>query len=238
MLIMQKNSFRKTDRVTNIGFAASALLIPAVFILLPLLFVELGLTKLHALVYVLLPSLLIIPALCLTLYYAGKPGGLRQKFKLINFHPRQLLLSCAGAVLLLLVMGDFISLYHRILNGFGIRLQKPPIEAILRESGGWTLAAVCAGIIILAPFTEELVFRRFVFGFLAPRCGFTAALLLTALVFALIHFSLYSFPALFILGIAFQLIYLKFGSLYPAIFMHAFNNAIATAVILYLPQLN
>ena len=237
MIIMQKNSFRKNDLVTNTGFIVSLGLILTVFIVIPVLLVLLQLFNIPVLFHVLLPSAIIIPTLCLSIYFTGKPGRLLHKLKLVNLHHKHVSISFVGLVILLVAMGDLVSMYHRILNELGVTLEKPPIEELVRNSEGYTLLGLSFGIVFLAPITEELLFRRFIFGFLAPRCGFIAALLITAFLFAFIHFSIYSFPALFMLGIAFQLIYLKFGSLYPAIFMHAFNNAIALCVLLYAPQL-
>jgi hypothetical protein len=232
MIIMQKNSFRKNDAVVNAGFAVSLGLIFGVYVFLSAV-VAVWFPDIPVLFHVMLPSAVIIPTLCLSTYFTGKPGKLMRKFKLVNLHPSHISISFAGLVILLVVMGDLVSLYHRILTELGVPLVKPPIEELVRNSEGYTLLGLCLGIIFLAPITEELLFRRFIFGFLAPRCGFIAALLITAFLFAFIHFSVYSFPALFILGIAFQLIYLKFGSLYPAMFMHAFNNAIAVCVIFF-----
>ena len=235
MIIMQKNSFRKNDPVINTGFAVSLGLIFGVYIFLSIIIVSFF-PALPVLFHVLLPSAIIIPVLCLTTYFAGKPGKLMHKFKLVNLHPKHISISFAGLVILLLAMGDLVNLYHRILTELGVPLEKPPIEELVRTSEGYTLLGLCFGIIFLAPITEELLFRRFIFGFLAPRCGFILAVVITSFLFAFIHFSIYSFPALFLLGVAFQLIYLKFGSLYPAMFMHAFNNAIALCVIFFVAK--
>ena len=186
---------------------------------------------------VLMPSLIMIPILCISIYFVGKTGRLFRKFKLRSLHYSHILISLASAVLLLIVAGNVLRIYHMLLSTNGIKLDSPKIEKLLQTSDSGSLYLMCFGIIVLAPISEELIFRRFIFGFLAPRYGFVAALLLTSLAFALIHFSLYSLPALFILGIGFQLIYLKFGSLYPAIMMHAFSNAIAVTLLFFIPQL-
>ncbi len=236
MLILQKNSFNKKDKITNIGFIISSSLIVLVFLVLPIIFVLLRLSGIKPLFHVLLPSAIIIPSLCGSMFFAGKPGNLSRKLKLVNLRPCYIPLCFAAALALLLGMSTFIYMYHELLSMLNIKAPPPLIEKILKNSDVSSLLWICFGIIILAPITEELIFRRFLFGFLAPRCGFIPALLTTAGIFAAIHFSLYSLPALFFLGIAFQLIYLKFGSLYPAILLHAFNNAIAVNVLFLIPQ--
>ena len=236
MLILQKNSFKSKDKITNIGFAVSWMLIILVFFLIPTIFVVLGIKNINPVVYVLLPSVIIIPTLCVTMYFAGKPGNLLRKFKMVNLHPDHVSASFLGVILVLFVAANLTYVYHKLLIMLGIDPKPPPIEAILKNSDANTLWFLCFGIIVLAPISEELIFRRFIFGFLAPHLGFIASMLLTAAFFAAIHMSWYSLPALFLLGIGFQLIYLKFGSLYPAIIMHSLNNAVAVTLLLWLPQ--
>ncbi len=237
MLILEKNSFNKKDKIINTGFAVSLSLILLVFLFIPVLLVTLGVTDITPVIHVLLPYTIMIPTILLVMYFVGKPGKLLNKLRLIDLRPIQIPISFTAAIVLLVGMSEFVHLYHKLLSMIGIEVQTPAIEAILKNSGPSSLWWLCFGIIVLAPIGEELIFRRFIFGFLAPRYGFIPALMITSGVFAGIHFSLYSLPALFFLGIGFQLIYLKFGSLYPAIFMHAFNNAIAVSLLLLAPQL-
>lgn len=232
MLILQKNSFNIKDKITNTGFVMSLSLIILVFLYIPIILGMLGIKKINPLIMVLMPSLIMIPILCISMYFVGKPGRLLRKFKLRNLHYSHVFFSLVAAVVCLIVAGNVLELYHKLLSTNGIKLDSPEIENILQSSDSVSLWLICLGIIVLAPISEELIFRRFIFGFLAPRYGFVAALLLTSGAFAIVHFSLYSLPALFILGIGFQLIYLKFGSLYPAILMHIFSNALAVIGLL------
>jgi len=236
MLILQKNSFNKKDEITNIGFAVSLSLLVLVFLFIPIMFVLLEIKNISPIIHVLLPSVIIIPTLCTAMYFAGKPGNLLRKFKMVDLHPDHISISFVSSILLLFIMANLMYVYHKLLTMMGIKIERPMIEAILKSSDASSLWWMCFGIIVLAPISEELIFRRFIFGFLAPRCGFLTAIAMTAGLFAVIHMSLYSLPALFLLGIGFQLIYLKFGSIYPAIMMHAFNNAIAVTLLLLYPQ--
>jgi len=237
MLILQKNSFNKKDEITNIGFAVSLSLLMLVFLIIPIIFASSGVKDVSPVIHVLFPSIVIIPILCISMYFVGKPGKLLRKFKMVDLHPGHISASFVSSLILLFAMANFMYVYHKLLTMLGIKLERPAIEAILKSSDSSSLWWMCFGIIVLAPISEELLFRRFIFGFLAPRCGFLTAMVITAGAFAAIHMSLYSLPALFLLGIGFQLIYLKFGSLYPAIMMHAFNNAIAVILLLFAPQL-
>jgi len=234
MLILQKNSFKLNDEITNAGFAISLALIMLVFLIVPVILVMLGIVKyIPPLLHILLPSLLIIPGICITMYFVGKPGNLLRKFKMVDLHPNHISVSFIATIIVLFTAANVVYVYHKILKVFYIEIKPPPIEQILKGSDSISLWLMCFGIIVLAPISEEIIFRRFIFAYLAARGGFISAMLLTAGLFAVIHMSLYSLPALFLLGIGFQLIYLKFGSLYPAILMHSFNNAIAVALLLF-----
>jgi membrane protease YdiL (CAAX protease family) len=232
MLVLQKNSFNKKDIITNSGFAISLSLLVLVFLIIPVIFVSFAIKNISPVIHVLLPSVIIIPTLCISMCFVGKPGNLLKKLKMVDLHPSHISVSFVSSILILFAMANLMYVYHKLLTMMGIKIERPMIEAILKSSDSSSLWLMCLGIIVLAPISEELIFRRFIFGFLAPRCGFLTAMMITAGLFAAIHLSIYSLPALFLLGIGFQLIYLKFGSLYPAILMHAFNNAIAVTLLL------
>ena len=238
MLILQKNRFNRKDKAVNLGFALSLGLIALLFGFLPLLFVALNITNLSPVIAVLLPALITIPVFLVAMNNISRNGKILSRLKLKNWRAVYIPISLSMAFVLLIVMGQVIYWYHKLLSSLNIKATPPIIEAILKNADGMTLYCLFFGIIVLVPISEEIIFRRFIFAFLAPRCGFMLALLISSGAFAIIHFSLYSLPALFLLGIAFQLIYLKFGSLYPAILMHAFNNAIALTVLLYLPKMS
>ncbi|HVE16263.1 MAG TPA: type II CAAX endopeptidase family protein, partial [Chthoniobacterales bacterium] len=60
---------------------------------------------------------------------------------------------------------------------------------------------------IVAPFTEELIFRGFFYGVAKKYCGSLAAMGTTALLFAAIHQNPPAIPALFCLALGFTLAY-------------------------------
>ena len=84
----------------------------------------------------------------------------------------------------------------------------------------WVLAAV--SVVILAPVTEEIMFRVITYralNSLYPR----QAAVLTSAVFALAHFTPQYFPGLFLLGMALQTAFSR-GGLRQAIVVHALYN--------------
>jgi membrane protease YdiL (CAAX protease family) len=80
---------------------------------------------------------------------------------------------------------------------------------------------------VMAPFTEELVFRGIFLRALQPANGFLGAAVLTSLVFALLHPQLPAgFLSIFVLGLAFSLLYGLTRSLWPSMVAHAINNGL------------
>lgn len=88
------------------------------------------------------------------------------------------------------------------------------------------------GVSVLAPLGEELVFRGYLYRILGARLGIARSVLITSVLFAVIHFNPASILALFALGLVFAFLRLKSGSIWPAILAHAIQNGIASALVL------
>ncbi|PIR21355.1 MAG: hypothetical protein COV45_01005 [Deltaproteobacteria bacterium CG11_big_fil_rev_8_21_14_0_20_47_16] len=78
---------------------------------------------------------------------------------------------------------------------------------------------------ILPAITEEIYFRGFIQTSLAHRIGPFAAILISALLFALAHGNIWYLHLYFGLGCFLGWIYEKSGSLWPTIVAHFINNA-------------
>jgi membrane protease YdiL (CAAX protease family) len=97
---------------------------------------------------------------------------------------------------------------------------------------GSTLALVLVilFITVLAPLSEELLFRGYIFSALRNWNGFWPAAIVTGLLFGAVHIG--STPIgltvpLACFGFGLCLLYERTGSLYPGIALHALNNAVA-----------
>lgn len=77
---------------------------------------------------------------------------------------------------------------------------------------------------LIAPYTEELIFRAGIFRFLRTRIPRFAALLLPALLFAGLHANLASFAQLLVLGVVFALAYERTNNIGVAMCAHACFN--------------
>jgi membrane protease YdiL (CAAX protease family) len=79
------------------------------------------------------------------------------------------------------------------------------------------------------PFVEEYIFRGRILPALSPLVGARAAVLVSALLFAAVHFNRAGFASEFTIGVVAGAVVLITRSLWSAIGIHALNNA--TAVI-------
>lgn len=89
-------------------------------------------------------------------------------------------------------------------------------------------------ISIVAPFLEEFFFRGFIYRIFTKTWPVWLASIVTAALFASIHFQLQSFIPLFILGLILNYTYHKTGSVWTSVLFHSLNNTIAFGVDIYL----
>ena len=88
-------------------------------------------------------------------------------------------------------------------------------------------------IVVLAPISEELFFRGFLFSGLRSRLSLWPAALIAGAVFGLVHAptGITTVIPLAALGVGLCWLYERTGSLWPSIFAHTINNALALTLI-------
>lgn len=84
-------------------------------------------------------------------------------------------------------------------------------------------------VIIIGPIVEELVCRGIIFNRLKVKWGITKALILSSLIFSIVHFD---FGGAFVFGLIMALLYLKTNSLIVPIVCHCLNNGFVTVLTL------
>jgi uncharacterized protein len=103
------------------------------------------------------------------------------------------------------------------------------------DEGGF--GAIAAGVLIVAvaPVSEEVFFRGFMYGGLRRKLPMWAAALISGAVFGLLHYtdpdSIGVVPQLAVLGVLLAWLYERTGSLWPPIVLHVINNGIALAIV-------
>ena len=90
---------------------------------------------------------------------------------------------------------------------------------------------------IAAPITEELLFRGCLYGFLRQTTGRAVALVISSVVFALIHAHPATMPALAVFAVALALLYEFTGSLWAPIAVHSLFNTLNFFGSLYWPDM-
>jgi membrane protease YdiL (CAAX protease family) len=83
-----------------------------------------------------------------------------------------------------------------------------------------------ASSVLIAPLAEELMFRGYLLNVWLARIGMWRAIIFSTLLFGLLHWqnTLFAIP----LGFVFALVYLRYDSLWPGIFLHALYNLLAS----------
>ncbi len=86
---------------------------------------------------------------------------------------------------------------------------------------------------LLAPVAEELFFRGLLLPIIAQKLGFIRGIIYSSLLFALVHFHIFSILPLFALSIYFSLAYCMTRSIMVPIFMHILFNVFNLGLFIY-----
>lgn len=88
----------------------------------------------------------------------------------------------------------------------------------------------CIRSMLFAPILEEVLYRGIIFNHLKKVCSVRNSIIISSLIFALMHFEFsYLFFSYFMLGIFFCISYYKTGSLLVSIIFHSFTNVVYAA---------
>ena len=103
------------------------------------------------------------------------------------------------------------------------------LESYLQSAEGivsGSLIIILISIVIIAPIVEEIVFRGLILSRLNKVMNTTVALIISSLIFAILHGHILWVTYAFVLGVLFGIIAIKTGSTLPTIIFHmSFNLA-------------
>jgi membrane protease YdiL (CAAX protease family) len=128
-----------------------------------------------------------------------------------------------------------------ISDGLSALLGRPIVPDVIIESyqTAGSRPLLWFAVIVLAPINEEIFFRGFLFaGFSCSPVGAWATILLTSMLWSVIHFQ-YDWngvAVIFASGLLLGSARLKTNSLYPCVLMHTLMNLIATIQVAALIQ--
>ncbi len=120
-----------------------------------------------------------------------------------------------------------------VMERYGLPGQ-PDLVLVFGEGPLGMLAALLAAGII-APVAEEIFFRGFLFAGLRDRWGLAAGLVLSSVIFGLVHLTPGVMVPIILMGMLLAWLYQATGSLWPPILLHGVYNAVAV-VGLYMSQ--
>jgi membrane protease YdiL (CAAX protease family) len=115
-------------------------------------------------------------------------------------------------------------LLYRLSTGQSAPAQQV-VEMMPRMDLGPRLVMAAVAVVV-APVSEELLFRGVLFGALRERYGFWSSALTSGILFGLIHMSLVYVLPLSLLGVILAWLYERTGSLWPPIVLHVTQNAL------------
>ncbi len=93
--------------------------------------------------------------------------------------------------------------------------------------GSWSILM----LVILAPVMEEVLFRGILLESVRSKYGAGRAIVVSALMFGVIHFIPQQVVNAFVIGLILGYIYIRTESLWPVIVIHALNNAMAYVIM-------
>jgi len=145
----------------------------------------------------------------------------------------------AGAAIALLT----IVFENHLTAHYGVRFDANDLEKAISPDNAVEFAGGILVVALFAPFAEELYFRGFLLRWLRTRYGSGLAVLLSAVVFALLHGFMLVHPGapgwietgeIFVAGLVMGALVVQSGSLWPSYALHAgFNAAVVSGIYLW-----
>ena len=146
------------------------------------------------------------------------------------FNRNALSLGCG----LLVAVYVLVIINNLIMVALGVVTQADVISEILGEIDAPYLFAFVTAIV--APITEEIFFRGFLFKGFREKYGWVNALMFSSIIFALFHGQLATLIPTFLLGALFAYMYQRTESVYPGMILHFMVNAMGACVLLLANQ--
>ena len=125
-----------------------------------------------------------------------------------------------------MISSTIISFITSFLGSMGISV--PTSDFSIREPSVFAVIMQIAYIIVLAPVFEEVIYRGLILKVITPYSK-SAAILVSALAFGLMHGNIPQAASAFCTGLIYAIIALKCGSIIPTIIIHSLNNLIVNA---------
>jgi membrane protease YdiL (CAAX protease family) len=123
------------------------------------------------------------------------------------------------------------SLYDQVKGPLGLQTNTDTLAEQIKVMPLTTLGLLLAGALV-APLCEEVFFRGFLLPGAARSMPVWAAIIVSSALFGIAHADLGSLAPLIVIGLLLGVVRYKTRSLWPPIFLHTLNNAIALIALL------
>ena len=145
-------------------------------------------------------------------------GWLLHKKQMLHMSSRDLkgsqLLFCLG-------IGFGLALISKMAILLGVLSQEPITEQNVPDPFFWVVSL--ATTVVLIPIVEELLFRGILFGSFCRAFSYKIAIVLSALLFMLVH-SMVSWPSVFVIGVLLAWLYWQTDNLAVTMVIHGTVN--------------
>lgn len=111
-------------------------------------------------------------------------------------------------------------------------VEEPARRIMSLADGPAGVTTVVVGVVLVAPFVEELYFRGLLLRALWGRLGRTATVVVSSVLFGLAHVQLLQLPALVVVGLVAGALVVSTRRLAPAMWAHAAFNSVTVIQLL------
>src|SRR5262249_46272417 len=107
------------------------------------------------------------------------------------------------------------------------------VDMVLKEAEAapYTAVAILLSAVIVPPFCEEIFFRSFLFQGMRMRMNVWLAVVLSTIIFGLVHVQLASSALLIVIGFVLAILRWRNRSIWTGIALHMLNNAVSAIVV-------
>lgn len=165
-------------------------------------------------------ALIGIPALLLSLRSQGQRAIFKAWWRPVD--SLHIGLTSLAAVSYSLAGVLVVSLWLYLLTSLNVKV---PLEESWLNPSSWQeypIALLSAAVV--PALCEELMFRGLLYDLFDRRWGSRAAMIITSLLFALLHLSVQGFASLLLIGLFLVALRMRFGSLWPSVIFHGLYN--------------
>jgi len=127
------------------------------------------------------------------------------------------------AIFVNLIIGSLLFYLYTILD---VNPTEQQIVKLIENSEQINPILLYFGIAISAPLAEELFFRGIVYRTFAKKINLRNGIIISSILFSLLHFDLFYIPQIFLISVIFSMAYNETGSILTPIIAHLISNSL------------